>query len=133
MMDYKNLTMDTLLTVKDAARVSNFSVPTFYTEQRKRDFGFDPESNSQWLIPVALLVEHGFLTHDFQPMRSIRKLTQEQNGVDVDQVNVENAELRKSNGELRNRIAVLEVLVGEKEKQLDMVNALIARLGSVKN
>jgi hypothetical protein len=128
MMDYKNLTMDTLLTVKDAARVSNFSVPTFYTEQRKRDFGFDPESKFQWLIPVALLVEHGFLTYDFQPTRAIRKLGQERDSSEFDQINVENSELRKANEELHNRIMVLEVLVSEKEKQLEMVNSLITRL-----
>jgi hypothetical protein len=130
MIDYKNLSMDTLLSVKDAARASNFSVPTFYTEQRKRDFGFDPKSQTQWLIPVALLVEHGFLTYDFQPTRAIRKLGQERDSLEFDQVNVENDELRKANEELQNRIVVLEVLVSEKEKQLEMVNGLIGRLGA---
>lgn len=130
MIENTNLTTDTLLTVKEAARVSNYSVPTFYTEQRKGDFGFDPESQSQWLIPVSLLVEHGFLTYDFQPTRALRQLGNKSDSLESEQVSLENTDLRKYNEELRSRIAVLEVLVSEKEKQLEMVNALISRFGA---
>lgn len=129
MLNEFNLTNETLLTVKQAAALTNVSVPTFYTEQRKKDFGYDPGSNDVWLIPVHLLIKHGFLTEDFQPTRSKRIYANSSKEVSDSEHRAEIETLQRVIEEQKSRIQVLEVLVEEKEKQLEMVNSLIARFG----
>lgn len=105
------------------------SVPTFYTEQRKKDFGYDQGSNDVSLIPVHLLIKHGFLTEDFQPTRSKRIYANSSKDVSDSEHRAETETLQRVIEEQQTRIRILEVLVEEKEKQLEMVNALIAGFG----
>lgn len=129
MLNEFNLTNETLLTVKQAAALTNVSVPTFYTDQRKKDFGYDPNSNDVWLIPVHLLIRHGFLTEDFQPTRSKRIYANSSKEDSQSDFRAEIDSLHRVIEEQQTRIRILEVLVEEKEKQLEMVNALITGLG----
>lgn len=133
MLNKENLSMDTLLTVKQAAMLTNVSVPTFYTEQRKHDFGHDPDSKDVWLIPVHLLIRHGFLTEDFEPTRSKRTYSNSSKEIFDGEQNAEIDALRRVIGELETKIRVLEVLVEEKDKQIEMVNLIITRLGKTES
>jgi len=129
MIDSSKLERGMLLTVKEAAKLTNLSVPTFYTPQRKKDFGFDSEFKGQWLIPVDSLVRQGLLTEDFQPTRSTRNLLTQETGSTLENLKSENLELRSRIDELRGQLAVLRVLVEQKDQQLEMVNTLISKMG----
>ena len=129
-MNFRNdLHMDSLLTVKEAAALTNLSIPTFYTPQRKRDFGHVPGSQETWLIPVYLLVKHGLLTEDFEPTRSKKNFGVVRSEEMLLELEAENRELRETVSNLSNRLSVLEVLVNEKDKQLQMVNSIIQQMG----
>lgn len=129
MIDPSKLERRMLLTVKEAAKLTNLSVPAFYTPQRKKDFGFDPEFKGQWLIPVDSLVRQGLLTEDFQPTRSTRNLITQDTGSTLESFKSENLELRSRLDELHGQLAVLRVLVEQKDQQLEMVNTLISKMG----
>jgi len=128
-MEIGKLQPGLLLTVRDAAKLTNLSVPTFYTDQRKRDFGFDPKSKDQWLIPIELLVDHGLLNYDFTPTREPRTLLTKETSETLGKLERENRKLLTQVDELQRQIAVLEVRVAEKDKQLEMVSGLISRIG----
>jgi hypothetical protein len=129
MIDPKKLQPGALLTVKEAAKLTNLSVPTFYTAQRKRDFGFDPDSDGQWLISIDDLVAHGLLTQDFQPTRGARSLLTQETASTLEHLKTENEGLRKEIEDLKGQLAVLQVLVEQKNQQLEMVNSLISKMG----
>lgn len=124
-----NLEKGMLLTVKEAAKLTNLSVPTFYTAQRKRDFGFDPDFKGQWLIPIDLLIAHGLLTEDFQPTRNQRTLLSAESALSLEVLKTENDQLRNQVDELLKQVAVLQVMVDQKNQQLEMVNTLISKMG----
>jgi hypothetical protein len=129
-MKFRNdLNMESLLTVKEAAALTNLSVPTFYTPQRKRDFGHIPGSQETWLIPVYLLVKHGLLTEDFEPTRSKKNFGLVASEEALAQLQSENQDLRAMVAELTNKVSVLEVMVSEKQQQLEMVNNIIFQMG----
>ena len=121
--------IDAMLTVREAAALTNLSVPTFYTEQRKRDFGYVPGSKDVWLIPIQLLVDHGLLTKDGEPTRQKKSFGSQADNALNSELAQENAWLKEANSDLENRIKVLEMLVEEKDKQLAMVNSLINKIG----
>jgi len=129
MIDRNKLDKGALLTVKEAASLTNLSVPTFYTPQRKRDFGFDPDNKGQWLISIDDLVAQGLLTEDFQPTRSTRNLLTQEAASNFESLRSENQELHKEIEELKRQLAVLQVMVEQKDQQLEMVNALISKMG----
>jgi uncharacterized protein YlxW (UPF0749 family) len=129
MNDLGKLERGMLLTVKDAARLTNLSIPTFYTPQRKRDFGFDPEFKGQWLIPVDMLIERGLLTEDFQPTRNPRTLSTADSHATLEELRAENQRLQSEVDQLHGQVAVLKVLVDQKDQQLEMVNTLISKMG----
>lgn len=74
MADNSDLTWDSVLSVREASERTNRSIPTFYTEKRKRDFGFyEQQDEGTWLIPVRALVKARFLTPDtFEPTKGVR-------------------------------------------------------------
>lgn len=125
-MSKNDLTADSWLTVKEAADLTNLSIPTFYTPQRKRDFGYDSKSGDVWMIPVQLLIKHGLLTKDLEPTRAPRTLQKVQSH-EIESLLDELHNLRSEVSELRTSNAVMKALLGEKDKQLEMLNRLIPR------
>lgn len=61
------------VTVKEAAILTNRSVPSFYSEKRKKDFLFHEADARGWRIPVRLLVEHGLLTESLEATKKPRE------------------------------------------------------------
>lgn len=124
MRDKSSISHDSWLTVKEAAELTNLSVPTFYTPQRKKDFGYDEKSGDVWMIPVQLLINHGLLTPDLEPVRPVRSSSK----IEAAQLESMAAEIRKLNqelGELRTANAVMAALIEEKDKQLEMLKRFL--------
>ena len=118
------LNPDYWLTVKEAAELTNLSVPTFYTPQRKKDFGYGEKTGDVWMIPVHLLIQHGLLSPDLQPTRAPRSLQKAQTH-EIDSLLEELRSLTAEVAELRTSNAVMKALIEEKDKQLDMLDRLI--------
>ena len=118
MNEQKSLTLDTLLTVKEAAVLTNRSVQSFYSEKRRRDFGFDKASGGKWFIPVSLLVKHGLLTSDFQPTKQpVRSVPMAP--PPIDRSEIERLEMVVS--ELEKQRDTLEMLVHSQRRQIEML------------
>lgn len=118
MNEQNGLTLDTLLTVKEAAALTNRTVQSFYSEKRRADFGFDKASEGKWRIPVSLLVEHGFLTPDFQPTKNpVRSMSMAQ--APIDRSEIERLEAVVS--ELEKQKETLEMLVHSQRRQIEML------------
>jgi hypothetical protein len=131
----KEITRETLLTVKEASELTNLTVPTFYTNKRKLDLKFNEKSDDGvWLIKVGDLIDAHMLTSDFLPTKSPRMSGRlvEPNDFWQEVINEKDAlieHLRSELAELNQEKTRIEILASEREKQLDMVNRLIATLG----
>jgi len=123
MNETHNLTMDTVLTVKEAAALTNRTVQSFYSEKRRADFGFDKSAGGKWRIPVSLLVEHGFLTADFQPTKKPFRSTAP-SPEPIDRSEIERLELIVS--ELEKQRDTLEMLVHSQRRQIEMLEERLA-------
>jgi hypothetical protein len=129
MLNQKSLTMDTLLTVRQASELTNLTVPTFYTPKRKRDFLFDKVQEGRWLIPVSLLVEHGLLTEDFEPVKGERLYApqrEEQQDGFAGYYKAQLDEYKDRVQFLLEEVNRLKVLADERQ---NTINTLIATLG----
>lgn len=129
MLNKETLTMNTLLTVRQASELTNLTVPTFYTPKRKKDFRFAEAKDGRWLIPVALLVEHGLLTQDFEPVKGERLYSpqREQEGdVFADYLKKQLDECKEN---LQLVMAENERLKILSEERQNTINSLIAQLG----
>jgi hypothetical protein len=129
MVNINNLTLDTMLTVRQASELTNLTVPTFYTPKRKRDFLFDEAKGGRWLIPVSLLVQHGLLTEDFEPVKR-EKFYSPPRELEVDGL----AEYYKAQFEAEKEKVL--ILLGENERlkmlaeeRQNTINAIVSSLG----
>jgi len=123
MNEENQLTMDTLLTVKEAATLTNRSVPSFYSEKRRADFGYNKKEGATWRIPVSLLVKHGLLTPDLQPTKKPRP-SFTSNEVRNDHSEIERLEIIVS--ELEKQRDTLEMLVHSQRRQIEMLEERLA-------
>ena len=119
MNEQKPLTLETELTIKEAADLTKRSVQSFYSEKRRQDFGYDKRSGGKWRIPVSLLVKHGLLTSDDfqptkQPVRSVPKAEEL-----IDRSEIERLEMLVS--ELEKQRDTLEMLVHSQRRQIEML------------
>lgn len=138
-LEKENLTPSTMLTVKDASRFCNMSVPAFYTDRNKKLLGFDQrkDDNSVWLISVERLIENGFLTSDFEPVRgmaNIRTIRSSEKSGDQGQIL---DDLLKKVSQLEQELQLvsrerdsLKIISEERANQLEMINSLIATMGA---
>lgn len=137
-LERENLTGDMMLSVKDASRLTRLSIPAFYTERNKRLLGFyEKQGDGVWLIKASDLVENGFLTEQFEPTKSERKIG------DVAKSNEEVEHLNQVINELTSEIArlsqqleaeakereVAQRLAEERAKQIEMIDALLVASG----
>lgn len=134
MEDNSDLTWDSLLPVKEAALRTNRSVPTFYTEKRKRDFGFyEKGEEDTWLISVRDLVKQRFLTpNNFEPTKGRRISSAPEEKPDViehlhsaspDELRRDLELLLAENERLRQQIEE------ERAKHLETINNLVSSFG----
>ena len=141
-IEREDLTPETVLTVKDASRLTRLSVPAFYTERNKQLLGFnEKQGDGVWLIKVDDLVKHGFLTSDYEPTKSERKFgdfTKSNEEVEnlsreVEALTAEIASLRQQLAdELKEKQAV-QLLADERAKQIEMIDALLIASGLKKD
>lgn len=131
----KELTPETLLTVKEASELTNLTVPTFYTEKRKRDLNFYESSGPVWMIRVADLIEAHMLTPDFKPTRGVRMGAARQVREvpdywqdEIDELKAKVEFLYSEIARLQEENAKVQLLADERANQLDMVNRLISTL-----
>lgn len=133
-----HLTLDSLLSVRDAAQLTNLSVPTFYTERNKKLLGFDErdEASAVWLISVGRLVEAGFLMPDLTPAKTLRRYATslQPNNDSVHEQTLDEMRKRLDNLErevegLRRERDNLQLIADERAKQLELINALITNMG----
>ena len=129
------LTLETLLTVKEASGLTNLTVPTFYTENRKRDLKFYESTGPVWMIRVADLIEAHMLTPDFKPTRGVRmgaaRDTREVPELwqrEIDELKLKVEFLYGEIARLQAENAKVQLLADERAKQLDMVNRLISTI-----
>lgn len=118
MNEQKSPTLDTVLTVKEAAALTNRSVQSFYSEKRRTEFGFIKASEGKWTIPVSLLVEHGLLTSDLRPTKG----SGQSNPIarpPIDRSEIERLEVVVS--ELEKQRDTLEMLVHSQRRQIEML------------
>lgn len=121
---HENITLETQLSVKEAAALTQMSIPTFYTPKRRADFGF-PEDGSApktWRISVADLVAHGLLTSDLRPLKNRKMLCSH---IDYDFVISENAELKSEIELLNSELAHLKLLAEERGQHIEMLAKLM--------
>ena len=106
------------MTVKQAAALTNRSVQSFYSQKRRKDFGYDKRSGGKWLIPTSLLIEHGLLTKAGQatkkPVLSVPKAEEP-----IDRSEIERLEMLVS--ELEKQRDTLEMLVHSQRRQIEML------------
>ena len=129
MLNKNDLTMDTLLTVRQASELTNLTVPTFYTPKRKKDFRFEEAQGGRWLIPVSLLVEQGLLTEDFEPVKGEKFYSPPREGEDnwlADHYKKELEEYKEKVVFLLGENERLKVVAEERQ---NTINSLIASLG----
>lgn len=130
MLNRNDLTMDTLLTVRQASELTNLTVPTFYTPKRKKDFRFEEAKGGRWLIPVSLLVEYGLLTEDFEPVKGERFYSPpREEEVSNWLAEQSKAELEAYKDEVQLLLAENERLKVLAEERQNTINTLIAQLG----
>jgi hypothetical protein len=125
----KPLDRDSLLTVKEAAALTNLAVPTFYTPRKKRELGYNPEAQP-WLIPVQALIDLGLLTDDLQPTRGKKYYQNSQMDGDPIVHQREFEELKARVVDLEHQNALLTVMVEEKTRQIEMLTRILDRLPS---
>lgn len=133
------LSPETLLTVKDAARLSNMSVPAFYTERNKSLLGFYERDGEDgvWLIKVQRLVDCGFLTDDFEPVRGEKVYGDPSRdesdfwgqAVRIRELSERVAQLERDLELVSNERDGLRVIAEDRAKQIEMINSLIATMG----
>ena len=123
MNEQKPLTLDTLLTVKECADRTNRSVQSFYSEKRRKDFGYVKGAEGKWLIPVSLLVKHGLLTSDFQPTKQPVEAE-----APIDRSEIERLEMLVS--ELEKQRDTLEMLVHSQRRQIEMLEERLGITGT---
>ena len=120
MNEQKPLTLETELTIKEAAALTNRSVQSFYSEKRRQDFGYEKRSGGKWRIPVSLLVKHGLLTSDFLPTKGMfRSMTSPLPSTPIDRSEIERLEMVVS--ELEKQRDTLEMLVHSQRRQIEML------------
>lgn len=139
MIEREDLTPETLLTVKDAARLSNMSVPAFYTERNKSLLGFYERGGEDgvWLIEVQRLVDCRFLTDDFHPVRGAKTYgdpSRDENDFwgqarQIKELSERVAQLEKDLELVSNERDSLRVIADDRAKQIEMINSLIATMG----
>lgn len=150
----KDITLDTVLSVKEAARLTNKSVPNFYTERNKERLGFykkdefgnlieDEKGNpvraaeGQWLISVKDLVEWGYLNEDFEPTTSERMFSEQRHNDDaftyhqrqIDELNGQIAALQEQLAQEVSERQAAQALADERAKQIEMIDALLIASG----
>lgn len=150
----KDITLDTVLSVKEAARLTNKSVPNFYTERNKERLGFykrdewgnlieDEKGNpvrateGQWLISVRDLVEWGYLNDDFEPTTSERLFGEQRHNDDafayyqrqIDDLKEQIEALQQRLAEEVSEKQVAQALADERAKQIEMIDALLIASG----
>lgn len=134
MEDNSDLTWDSLLPVKEAALRTNRSVPTFYTEKRKKDFGFYEKGEEEtWLISVRDLVKQRFLTpNTFEPTKGRRLYSSLEENDEVSQ-----SLLDANATDLRQEVELLlaenkrlrEQIEEERARHLEIINSLVSSFG----
>lgn len=137
MTERKDLKPDTMLTVKEAANLTNLSVPAFYTNRNKQLLGFNSKSDGVWLISAGSLVENGFLTPEFDAVRTERMYSEprQANGeLELLEGRIEELEARIEflHGELERVMdekRAVQQLADERAKQIEMIDALLVASG----
>lgn len=125
----KPLDRDSLLTVKEAAALTNLAVPTFYTPRKKSELGYNPEVQP-WLIPVQALIDLGLLTEDLQPTRGKKYYQNSQMEGEPLVFQKQFEELKARVVDLEHQNALLTVMVEEKTRQIEMLTRILDRLPS---
>lgn len=154
----KDITLDTVLSVKEAARLTNKSIPNFYTERNKERLGFykkdelgnlieDEKGNpvrateGQWLISVKDLVKWGYLNDDFEPTTSERIFSGQRHNDDdftyyqrqIDELNGQIVALQEQLAQEVSERQAAQALADERAKQIEMIDALLIASGLKKD
>ena len=120
-----NVTLETVLTIKEAAVLTGLSVPTFYTPKRRAEFGFGINTVGDVnTVTVAQLVELGLLTDSFEPTR----WSKNRNVISktaYNDVMFENDVLKRKIQELTSELEHFKQIADERGQHIDMLAKLM--------
>ena len=120
----KALTLDSKLTVRQAATITNMAVPTFYTAKRRKDFGLtSPNEGGTNHITVRQLVEHGLLDNDFRPMKHVK--VSACNHADYDDIVLRNSDLEREIVLLKAELENIKIIADERAKHIDLMARMV--------
>ena len=123
-------------TVREAARVTNYSVPYFYSDTGRERLGVPRGSTTKgWLIPESLLIECGMLTPDGKPIKKPTRTANDELSADVSELQAEISELSQQIKSLEEDLykevlskTKLEAEVAQKDEQIKMLREMFVQI-----